>query len=81
MTLTEAVTKLRSTADELEVAAKAADEKEHEVDTSALESSIDSLTTDVEGIKEEIEEADDLDDDEEDEDEDEDEEDEEDEKE
>lgn len=74
MTLNEAATKLRSTADELEAASKAAEEKEHEVDTSGLEATLEVLASDVAGIQEEVEEADEP---EEDEDEDEDEEDEE----
>jgi hypothetical protein len=71
MTLNEAATKLRSTADELEAVSKAADEKEHEVDTSGLEATLDVLASDVAGIQEEVEEADEPEDDEEDDEEDE----------
>jgi hypothetical protein len=78
MTLNEAATRLRSTADELEAVSKAAEEKEHEVDTSGLEATLEVLATDVAGIQEEVEEADELES-EEDEDEEDDEEDEEDE--
>lgn len=80
MTLNEAATRLRSTADELEAVSKAAEEKEHEVDTSGLEATLEVLATDVAGIQEEVEEADELESEEdEDEDEEDDEEDEEDE--
>lgn len=71
MTLNEAATKLRSTADELEAVSKAAEEKEHEVDTTGLEATLDVLASDVAGIQEEVEEADEPDDEEDDEEEDE----------
>jgi hypothetical protein len=69
MTLNEIAVSLRSTTDDLEAASKAAEAKEYEVDTSAIEATLDVLSTDVEGIKDEIDDADEPEEDEDDDDE------------